>query len=338
MTPKYMYLLSNLTLIWCFILFYGTNHYYVNFLRDETQHILLFLATAYTIYGILFYFFKKNFAVTHAYVALVAITRWLKEFSSRLSKFPETPAPELPVISGREKTSILFLLIKILYLPMMLNFLIGNYISVSDNLETLTSFEHPFTLEHFSLIIFPFLINGIFLIEVSYYVFGYTVESTFFDNTIKSVEPTIFGWLVTLSCYPPFNGFMNNYVLWYSTDFPSFTHEWQTITVQSLILVCFIIYLWSAISLGAKCSNLTNRGIVTTGAFSYVRHPAYISKNLAWWLGLLPNLTLPAILSMSFWSLIYFLRAITEEHHLIQDPDYQTYCKKVRYRFIPYIY
>jgi protein-S-isoprenylcysteine O-methyltransferase Ste14 len=38
---------------------------------------------------------------------------------------------------------------------------------------------------------------------------------------------------------------------------------------------------------------------------------------------------------MSFWSLLYFLRAITEERHLGNDPDYREYCKKVRYRFVP---
>jgi protein-S-isoprenylcysteine O-methyltransferase Ste14 len=43
----------------------------------------------------------------------------------------------------------------------------------------------------------------------------------------------------------------------------------------------------------------------------------------------------PAVLSMAFWSLIYYLRAVTEERHLMNDPDYQAYCRKVRYRFIP---
>lgn len=36
--------------------------------------------------------------------------------------------------------------------------------------------------------------------------------------------------------------------------------------------------------------------------------------------------------------IIYYLKAITEERHLIREPEYVEYCKKVKYRFIPYIW
>jgi protein-S-isoprenylcysteine O-methyltransferase Ste14 len=48
--------------------------------------------------------------------------------------------------------------------------------------------------------------------------------------------------------------------------------------------------------------------------------------------------SLPAILSMDVWSLIYHVRSITEERHLGRDPTYQEYMKKVKYRYIPKIY
>ena len=38
------------------------------------------------------------------------------------------------------------------------------------------------------------------------------------------------------------------------------------------------------------------------------------------------------------WVYIYYLRAITEERHLIKDPEYQEYAKKVKHRFIPKIF
>ena len=92
------------------------------------------------------------------------------------------------------------------------------------------------------------------------------------------------------------------------------------------------------LSLGTKCSNLTNRGIVTRGPYRFVRHPAYISKNLAWWITLIPIFGFYAFLSMFVWSFVYYLRAITEERHLIKDLDYQEYCRNVKYRFIPGVY
>lgn len=48
------------------------------------------------------------------------------------------------------------------------------------------------------------------------------------------------------------------------------------------------IYSRASLALGFKASNLTNRGIVSHGPYKYVRHPAYICKNLAWIIGGFP--------------------------------------------------
>jgi len=108
--------------------------------------------------------------------------------------------------------------------------------------------------------------------------------------------------------------------------------------LQNNIILLLLVYLWATLSLGTRCSNLTNRGIVKGGAYRFIRHPAYIAKNTAWWLTILPVMSIPAFLSMLTWSFIYYLRAITEERHLIKDPDYQKYCRKVKYRFIPWVW
>ena len=89
------------------------------------------------------------------------------------------------------------------------------------------------------------------------------------------------------------------------------------------------------------------RGIVTRGPYAFVRHPAYVAKNLAWWLGALPTFAMQfaesswqalgySLLSVFGWTVIYALRAITEERHLLMlDNGYAAYAQKVRWRFIP---
>ena len=77
---------------------------------------------------------------------------------------------------------------------------------------------------------------------------------------------------------------------WYSSDFPQFENSFAQIFFPTLILILMAIYSWASLSLGFKASNLTNRGIVSHGPYKYIRHPAYICKNLAWWLGGLPFL------------------------------------------------
>ena len=116
---------------------------------------------------------------------------------------------------------------------------------------------------------------------------------------------------------------------------------------MSRVLVAMAIYSWASIALGFKASNLTNRGIVSRGPYSLVRHPAYAAKNLAWWIGAMPALmvwfasgdaraALYSVLAMCGWTAIYALRALTEERHLLlADNGYAEYMRRVRWRFIP---
>jgi protein-S-isoprenylcysteine O-methyltransferase Ste14 len=103
---------------------------------------------------------------------------------------------------------------------------------------------------------------------------------------------------------------------------------------------------WASAALGFKGSNLTHRGIVAHGPYAFIRHPAYICKNTAWWIGSLPIFAqgfeqswtagVLALLSMASWSAIYLMRALTEEDHLKRvDGEYAAYMARVRYRFIP---
>ena len=92
-----------------------------------------------------------------------------------------------------------------------------------------------------------------------------------------------------------------------------------------------------------RFSNLTNRGIIATGPYRFVRHPAYIGKNLFWLLAALPFLPRHELWGQrTMWwvcgAILYGIRAYTEERHLAQDPKYREYQEKVRWKFIPYIW
>jgi protein-S-isoprenylcysteine O-methyltransferase Ste14 len=116
--------------------------------------------------------------------------------------------------------------------------------------------------------------------------------------------------------------------------------------LNALLLLLMAIYASSSVALGWRASNLTHRGIVDRGPYAVVRHPAYICKNMAWWLGSFPIIGeafsksaiagLWSILSIFAWSMLYFLRAVTEEDHLRKvDGEYAAYAARVKYRFIP---
>ena len=179
--------------------------------------------------------------------------------------------------------------------------------------------------------------NSLFIVDTGIALVGYGLELKWLGNKTKSVEPTAFGWAVALMCYPPFNSVSSIYFPLQNRQeyFVTLTEE-QRIFVRVIIILLYTVFVWGTVALGVKFSNLSNKGVIGRGPYKYIRHPAYASKNIAWWFEHLQYMKgFHNVLPLICWNLVYTLRAITEERHLMKDPDYKEYCKKVKYRFIP---
>lgn len=338
---KYKPYLANLILIWLVFFLYKTLPYYKNFLKSESLTTLFILSLTYTVIAFLYYLFipKDKIKPTKGLIILKGIKRQIKGVYYCTKNFKDKKQ-KYPKVKGIEKVSFLFILVKIFFLPIMLNFFFSNWKAFIYQLPNLIS-ENSLNIAiipFFNNILFPFLLTAIFMIDTLWFSFGYTFESTLLSNKIKSVEPTILGWLVTLVCYPPFNGIITNKINWYADDYILFSTPLITFIMRIIIVFLLLIYVGATLALGTRCSNLTNRGIVSRGPYAIIRHPAYISKNLAWWLTIIPVISWPALIGMGAWSTIYHLRTLTEERHLSLDPDYIRYKEKVKYKYIPGIY
>jgi protein-S-isoprenylcysteine O-methyltransferase Ste14 len=333
-----LHYLSGVILYGLGVWFYHSNNYYVKFLDPLTKDILLYLYLAYVVIAPFYYLIKLNKDTNeHKPILLFGIIkRSLIDFYRYLKTFVSEPGKKITHLSKQEKTVLLFMLVKLFYIPLMTNFLVGNTKGLIGYWPYLKQFK--FDLYTISYTGYGFMMSLVFLIDTLFFTFGYLAEAGWLKNKVRSVEPTMLGWSVTLICYPPFNDVFGMYVPWGPRDYSEFgTLTWTFIARLAIILLLFI-YLWATLSLGTKCSNLTNRGIVGRGAYRWMRHPAYISKNMAWWIMAIPGMNFAVFLSILIWSGVYFMRAITEERHLSMDPDYQLYCKKTKYRFIPGIY
>lgn len=193
---------------------------------------------------------------------------------------------------------------------------------------------------------FWFLIQIILFVDVLVFTVGYLVELPRLHNEIRSVDPTIMGWLVALICYPPFNTLTGAILGSPVSDFPKFDDPTTHIALNVALLTLMGIYASASVALGFKGSNLTHRGIVSRGPYALIRHPAYTCKNLAWWIGSIPLISaafehsmlsgIQAVTSVAGWTMVYILRALTEEDHLRSvDGEYAAYASKVRHRFVP---
>lgn len=255
-------------------------------------------------------------------------------------------------LQGQERLGLLSVMVKAFFAPMMVVFLIDHGARLLGNgagLYGAMGAADASPLAIFNAHGFWFALQVILLVDVAFFTIGYLVESPALKNEIRSVDPTLLGWLVALMCYPPLNDITSSVLGWRTEDFPQFDDPTVHVAMNLAILLLMGVYASASAALNFKASNLTHRGIVSWGPYRFVRHPAYVCKNLAWWIGAVPALTaalavstleaVTVLVSVLGWSVIYYLRAVTEEDHLRKvDGEYDRYCDQVPYRFIPRLY
>jgi protein-S-isoprenylcysteine O-methyltransferase Ste14 len=222
-------------------------------------------------------------------------------------------------------------MVKAFFLPLMLVYLATN----ADHLNALLTdaMNTPY-----SLATFRFMYELSFAMDLMVGTVGYLCTLRILDSHVRSAEPTTLGWVAALICYQPFWSLIASQyihyegsVLWDSwlASLPVVRVIWGTVIIA--LLVCYAL---STIAFGLRFSNLTNRGIITSGPYRFTKHPAYITKNLSYWMVTVPFIeplgwrpALAHCAALVAVNLLYFLRAKTEERHLMNDPDYRAYAE-----------
>ncbi|KVX69483.1 isoprenylcysteine carboxylmethyltransferase family protein [Burkholderia stagnalis] len=187
-----------------------------------------------------------------------------------------------------------------------------------------------------SLALFVFMYDLSFTMDLMFGTVGYLCTFRLLDSHVRTVEPTTLGWLAALICYQPFWSLISSNYIRYEGSL--FWDNWLLsapvirVIWGATIIALLLCYALSTISFGLRFSNLTNRGIITSGPYRFTKHPAYITKNLSYWMVSVPfveplgwQIALAHCSALAAVNLIYYLRAKTEERHLMRDPDYRAY-------------
>lgn len=314
------------------LVIYTQTSYYRGFIGHDTLFVLKTLFIIYVFAGWPFQFLNAGTKDHKPSILLKSVPLLLSAFSSYCFSFLPKSKLKRVEIDKKTKTTFLFFLVKLFYVPIMLNFFLSNGRGVYQIIASRVA-THNFAFNFRTGYVDLFTI--MFAVDTLYFAIGYLVEHPALKNVVRSVEPTFIGWAVALASYPPFNSISAGYLSWYSSDYFYFPDYYVDMSLKIVAMACLALYLWATLSLGWKSSNLTNRGIVTNGAYKYLRHPAYTGKLMVWWITALQHFSVGMILSMTAWTILYGMRAITEERHLIADPDYKRYVAKTKFRFIP---
>ena len=197
--------------------------------------------------------------------------------------------------------------------------------------DTSALFSNPVALANYC-------ITYMFVIDVAFATAGYILTFRPLDSHIRTANPFAAGWLAALICYPPFllmtdGGPLDyhpgtaDWIYWFEG------HPWVLGGLGAVLVVLTGIYAWATVAFGMRFSNLTHRGVLTHGPYAFSRHPAYLSKNLFWWLSTIPMLATTGdwtdavrnTFVLGLVSGVYYWRAKTEERHLRLDPAYLEY-------------
>lgn len=93
------------------------------------------------------------------------------------------------------------------------------------------------------------------------------------------------------------------------------------------------VVIWGKVSLGRSFAILpANRGVVTGGAYRFVRHPIYAGYLAGHVLYLLSSFSLYNLAVYAFITIFQLHRLMREEALLAKTPEYESYMGRVRYR------
>jgi protein-S-isoprenylcysteine O-methyltransferase Ste14 len=339
---------ASIAIILTTYLVYNLAPYYQEIISEELHLFSLHFTnrnavhSVYAAYGLLlllYYLTDKNPQISKSIYCLRALKRII---TMPLEVYREG-------LPAKERLGLLTILLKAFFAPLMVAWLIPHITHMVDNgfyLATHLELLQKDFLAVFNYRGYWFLFQLILTLDVFFYTIGYLIELPRLKNQIRSVDPTLFGWAIALACYPPFNSLTGQVLSWKPIEFPQFDNPVVHISANVLLLGLMAIYTSASVALRFKASNLTHRGIIATGPYRFVRHPAYACKNMAWWIGSIPSVItgfqtslwqlILILSSIAGWGLIYTLRALTEEDHLRKvNSEYDQYCEMVKYRFIP---
>ena len=204
-----------------------------------------------------FYCVERYARAEGAVDEFLILSRWLtKPFSALCSGEPQQRHENAHV-----KNLARGLLVKFFFIPVMVAFCFGNWSSWQFHTHTLaeqfaktgwSSLEGiGSNIQAIASAIFAFIL----LVDVCIGLVGYIASCRLLDTQVTSADPTLFGWVVALLCYPPISRGITGIYLEYNQDEIWSSEMFTKYPIMSI--VCTILslglmgaYAWATVAFG----------------------------------------------------------------------------------------
>lgn len=320
--------------------FYALTPYYNNEVFQENIDFFRTLLSLYIFLGFPYFLLTLYFKASSSadfYDPAIRLIHMSKQISFRALRGDSFASIFLVLHNKYNRKVLLTFVMRTYFIPVMVGQVYGN-------MAQAISMGNKFSIDHSFIEILFWLSALIWLTDTINASVAYCFESRWLENRTRSIDMTLSGWIVCLFCYSPLNN-ITSYIFAFA---PAVVDEnpgsliYASVAlfygVKILQVSLLALHVYIDLSLGPSVANITFKKLQTRGVYGLVRHPGTVTK-LTYWLlisGFYRGFwNTKMILGQLGWTVIYVLRALTEERHLKKHKEYQDYMKKVRYRFIP---
>jgi protein-S-isoprenylcysteine O-methyltransferase Ste14 len=106
--------------------------------------------------------------------------------------------------------------------------------------------------------------------------------------------------------------------------------------ILSLSFASFAVSVWARFSLGRSIGLVpAQRGLVTHGAYHYMRHPIYTGIYFSYVALALQNYSFVNAAIFATGAILFVIKSFVEEDFLRQEPEYAAYMSAVPWRWLP---
>ena len=320
--------------------FYGMVPYYNSVLFKPSVIFFEKLLTIYLIAGLPYFFITliyKSSRVEDFYDPAIRFIHISKQITYRILRGDKIHSIFRVFRKKYNRKILLNIVMRAYFIPVMVS-------QITSNTSNAIQLTNTYSSGHELIVLLMLLSSLIWLCDTINASLAYSLESRWLENRTRSIDLTLTGWMVCLCCYPPLNNITSSIF----SFAPNVVNNNPNALIYTNITLFYIVkvlqvsllglHVYIDLSLGPSVANITYKKLQTRGVYGIVRHPGTVTK-LFFWLFISSFYrgfwNFKMLFGQLGWSVIYILRALTEERHLSHHNEYREYKKKVKYRFIP---